>query len=89
MKRVNLALVFILVFLVGCVGTLFAQELLVPPVTATESSEKWEYTCKKLNGSPLLEGAQQELNHMGQKGWELILQGPTSPNAVCFKRPLQ
>ncbi len=67
-------------FLLGCVVTACATQLVIPKARAGTSPARWEYVC--IGG-----GDMKEWNRAGAEGWELV----TESNAArgdCFKRQL-
>ncbi len=67
---------------IGC--AVASSPLIVPPVRAGTTPQKWEYLCferhwKKVHG---------EANKVGKHGWEMVGLSGTTGILACFKRPL-
>ena len=80
-------------FLVGCLASFVAQDIIVPPLRAESNAQRWEYDCitadydMRGNLTPEFKG---NLNEFGGQGWELVTVGNPAGNGgrYCFKRPL-
>jgi len=88
MKRINLGLLFLVVFMAGCMAMMAVQPLIVPPVRANTNPAKWEYLCVQLSPA-WKDSAMAKFNEMGSQGWKLSTTYRNS-NIVshCFERQL-
>ena len=90
MKRLVFGMMLTIAFLVGCLTTYVARDLVVPPARANTNPQKWEYICFKgyVWGSGPIEpeSVTATANKLGREGWELV-SGDGRGN-YCFKRPL-
>jgi hypothetical protein len=91
MHRSILILSLAVAFLSGCVVTMAARDLVVPPARAGTNPTRWEHRCytTSLLGWQPYEDLNRLANEAGRKGWA-ISGGPAGGGAtlVCFKRPL-
>jgi len=86
---VQRALVFTLLFVLGCAVGGAASQLVVPPARAGTTPIRWEYLCT--NGATA-----EQMNQVGAAGWELVTAVPLNPGGgwrdadlgFCFKRAL-
>jgi hypothetical protein len=73
-------------FILGCAATQIAP-LVVPPVRAGTTPQKWEYSCKVAHQADEITAM---ANAFGAQGWELAgsVASYTVAPTWCFKRPL-
>ncbi len=91
------------IFLLGCAVASVAGPLLVPPIRAGTTPQKWEQLCVPAKdvaaGTQLVQhpyahtvnmptGWNKVLESYGEQGWELVqMYGSDEMRAACFKRP--
>jgi TolA-binding protein len=85
MKKMIVANLLVLAFLLGCGATMVAQNYVVPPAKA-QNVQRWEYTCTQAN-TDFVDFSEMNsvLNQHGAQGWELA---QIQSQMVCFKRAL-
>ena len=83
MKKLIVANLMVLAFLIGCGASMVAQNYIIPPANAQQTT-KWDYTCTTSpHNAPDLTAL---LKEHGAQGWEAISAETTS--IVCFKRQM-
>jgi hypothetical protein len=85
MRNLVIALSLTVALLAGCIIGATASRLVVPPVRAGTSPQKWEYKCFLGRSGTGVEG---KANRLGRAGFELAGGGGAHYGTWCFKRRL-
>jgi len=94
MTKTTMGLLFLSVFLIGCMTAFVAKELIIPPLHASNiNAKKWDYFCFKEDGYNVQDEKkiEESLKKAGTEGWELVTgtsRGSNQHVLYCFKRPL-
>ena len=93
-----IALSLTVAFLVGCLTATIGTQLVVPPVKAGTTPQKWEQRCEswgkhidyRISNLNEKRGWNSILTKYGVEGWEAFSISIEQRNImmVCFKRPL-
>ena len=88
MRRLNLGLAFLSMFLLGACASLVAHQALVPPARAGGGGQKWEYKCEKLH--PGFDEHRETMNELGLEGWKMTVHARVAGDIdyFCFMRPI-
>jgi len=91
MSKREFLLVFLVVFMAGCITSGVVKELVIPKLNAgQENVQKWKYFCGLVQGGDdHVMNANNFTNKAGAEGWELVtVDKSTRGRVYCFKRPL-
>ena len=85
MRKVSRVVFGVSMLAIGCAAGA-ASRFVVPPASAQQKANRWEYLCiEEWRGDRL----QSKANAAGQEGWEIAVGvGEGSRAFVCFKRPV-